>query len=265
MKGMQIAIWLSIALILLTGSSFAQKYIPEWAAPVLGMDTEQQEISSFPPLARPISWHTSSPSEGSMITSDGDDISLLLGTWHLPGGNITINDDDIDQMKKNINSDLKEITPRKIFVYAMIKYHHTYDILLPGSAIESGLQNLSEMYNILNSTKSEIRSFWAYYMTLNHKSDPKFGTQQGILDDWNLYNMKVDIWRLGRIVALQEPFITSGEMFEKVMNAKQNFDYNVIQRDYHTWLSDQSYRTELNAQWALGQANYEVWKSQIER
>jgi hypothetical protein len=103
------------------------------------------------------------------------------------------------------------------------------------------------------------------YITLNHKSDPEFGTQQGILDDWNLYNIKVDTWRLERLSGIRIPFIIGPIQFNQVMADTRDFDYNVLQRDYNAWLSDQSYRAELDAQWSLVQADYEVWKSQISR
>jgi tetratricopeptide (TPR) repeat protein len=200
----------------------------------------------------------------SMITTDGEDIQPLLGIWHLPGGDITINQDDLDQMERNINSiSLKEITPRKIFVYALIKYHHKYKILLPPSAVESGLQNLSERYSILNSTKSEIRAFWAEYMKLDFKDDSEFGTQQGILDDWNLYNIKVDTWRQARLYGIQAPLVIDYAHWENLMNDMTEFGNNVIQRDFESQLIKEGYRAELNAQWAIGQAEYEVWKSQI--
>jgi len=202
----------------------------------------------------------------SMITTDGEDIQPLLGTWHLPGGDITISQEDLDQMEQNINSiDLKEITPRKIFVYALIKYHHRYKILLPPSAVESGLQSLSERYRILNSTKSEIWTFWTEYMKLDFKDDSEFGTQQGILDDWNLYNIKVDTWRQARIYGIQAPSVIDYVHWTNLIHDMTEFDNNVIQREFKSQLLRGSYRTELNAQWSIGQAEYEVWKSQISR
>jgi hypothetical protein len=229
-----------------------------------------------------------------MTTTTEDYIQLLLGPWHLPGGDITINQEDIDQMNKCLNSGTNalitnslinlgaalngpssgwqtpspsvsstKVSPSEVLIYALIKYHHKYNILLPPSALEPGIQSLSQRFEVSNWTQSAMRAFWNKYMKLSFTNDPEFGTQQGVLRDWQMYVSETSTLKLKWLNGVQAPFIEADIQWEKVMHDMTEFDNNVIQREFDSQLLREGYRTELNAQWAIGQADYEIWKSQI--
>jgi hypothetical protein len=78
-----------------------------------------------------------------------------------------------------------------------------------------------------------------------------------------MYVSETSTLKLKWLNGVQAPFIEADIQWEKVMHDMTEFDNNVIQREFDSQLLREGYRTELNAQWAIGQADYEIWKSQI--
>ena len=203
-------------------------------------------------------------------------LQTMVGEWHLPGGDVEIAEGDLVRMEEALKDHptvFKEtaITPVQLFVYSILKCHHTNgDLVLP-SSVYQGIENVSQdwqkryEYNVPGWQKVAILEFWMDYINRDFSTRSDFGTEDGIIADFVDYGRKELFARnqnAADMMALQtEVYIHDAS----VMSDIRRYEEGILEREEISSDKRSAYLAEWSAEWAVGQAEYDVWRSQRSR
>ena len=203
-------------------------------------------------------------------------LQTMMGEWHLPGGDVEITEGDLVRMEETLKDHptvFKEtaITPVQLFVYSILKCHHTNGNLVLPSSVHQGIENLSldwqkrYEYNVPGWQKVAILEFWMDYINRDFSTRSDFGKEDGIIADFVDYGRKELFARTqnaAEIMSLQtEVYIHDAN----VMSDIRRYEERILEREEISADERSAYLAEWSAEWAVGQAEYEVWRSQRSR
>jgi len=234
---------------------------------------------------------------GNPIPSPLDTASIneksLLGTWYLPGGDVTISEDDMDSMKSYLASNIGyaasknalaglsaalsypnlppgqlassdtgiTIAPSEVFIYILIKHHQINGVLLPPAEVDSGIRNFSSQYNISDWNQVAMKAFWIDYMNQDFRGDSEFGTKAGILRDWGIYINTRDTKKEEWLYKTQSPMIAAQTQWNEVMIEDRDRSGRFAGMEADLQAKRNAYREELRARGIAAQAEWTLWQA----